>query len=238
MIAPRLSTIVVSWASKADALALAASFPADTRHELILVDNGGELEPAATANVRFLSPGSNLGFAGGCNLGASVARADRLFFLNPDTTPVGDAYEQLLAGFDRFARADGLVPRLINGDGSSQHRWQLRALPGAPALLAHAFFWNPRRRRGAEPAAGARVEQPAAAALALRRDLFEGVGGFDERFHPAWFEDVDLARRLRARDATLLYLPDARFVHRQGGSVAPLGYGRFLAPTTATWPST
>src|SRR5690606_5351472 len=66
-------------------------------------------------------------------------------------------------------------------------------------------------------------------ALALRRKAFESVGGFDAGYHPAWFEDVDLARRLAAAGETIVYLPAATFVHRGGASVPALGYGRFLA---------
>ncbi|RMH22660.1 MAG: hypothetical protein D6696_02805, partial [Acidobacteria bacterium] len=70
---------------------------------------------------------------------------------------------------------------------------------------------------------------PAAAALALRRRELLAAGGFDaRRFYPAWFDDVDLARRLREVGAELRYAPAARFVHRRGASVPQLGYGRFL----------
>jgi GT2 family glycosyltransferase len=71
------------------------------------------------------------------------------------------------------------------------------------------------------------VEQPAAAALAVRREAFLGVGGFDERFVPAWFEDVDLCARLR-RVGPILYWPASRFVHRGGAAAAALGYDQFL----------
>jgi GT2 family glycosyltransferase len=83
----------------------------------------------------------------------------------------------------------------------------------------------PRVRRAV---AGQAIGQPAAAALALRRSVFREVGGFDERFHPAWFEDVDLAVRLAAARQRIVYLPQAVFRHRQGDSVGQLGYGRFL----------
>jgi GT2 family glycosyltransferase len=79
-----------------------------------------------------------------------------------------------------------------------------------------------------EPAAGTAVEQPAAAALALRREAFARIGGFDAGFHPAWFEDVDLARRLRQAGLPILYWPAATFRHRLGSTVAGLGYGPFL----------
>ncbi|HEY6320496.1 MAG TPA: hypothetical protein VJA16_02930, partial [Thermoanaerobaculia bacterium] len=80
----------------------------------------------------------------------------------------------------------------------------------------------------AEPPPGTAVEQPAAAALARRRQALADAGGLDERFHPAWFEDVDLARRLRQLGGVLLYWPAARFRHALGSTVPRLGYGPFL----------
>jgi len=112
--------------------------------------------------------------------------------------------------------------------GSPQFDWQLREVPRPAQLLQHALFRDAGRGVAAEPAAGATVGQPAAAALGLRRVTWERLGGFDPTFHPAWFEDVDLARRLAAAGGALVYWPAATFRHGLGGSVAPLGYGAFL----------
>jgi N-acetylglucosaminyl-diphospho-decaprenol L-rhamnosyltransferase len=71
------------------------------------------------------------------------------------------------------------------------------------------------------------VEQAAGAALAVRTTAFREAGGFDERFVPAWFEDVDLCARL-ARKGKILYWPFARFRHAGGVSSRRLGYDRFL----------
>ncbi len=79
-----------------------------------------------------------------------------------------------------------------------------------------------------EPATGALVEQPAAAGLAVRRRVLEELGGLDERFYPAWFEDVDLAKRMQRRGQTIRYWPEAVFDHKLGSSVTRLGFGRFL----------
>ena len=68
-----------------------------------------------------------------------------------------------------------------------------------------------------------------AACLVVERSKFEAVGGFDETFHPAWFEDVDLAQRLRSQGLPLLYWPSAVFRHGLGSSVPRLGYGEFLS---------
>ena len=264
---PLLAGIVVQWRSEADLAGLLRSWPAaDPRFELVVVDNGSPPPPpapsptslssaAAPGAVRLLQPGRNLGFGGGVNAGLAATRAPRVLILNPDAWPEPGALDALLAGFAAHPEAAGLAPRLIGPDGTPQWAWQLRPLPGLGRLLAQALFLpaagGPRR----EPPAGARIGQPAAAALALRRSALEmpdspsagptgapaiatsqgasraprgSTFGFDERFHPAWFEDVDLARRLAAAGRPLLYWPDAVFRHRLGGSVPALGYGRFL----------
>src|SRR5207248_3160166 len=72
------------------------------------------------------------------------------------------------------------------------------------------------------------VQQPAGACLMLRRPVFEAIGGFDERFYPAWFEDVDLCLRLAQAGQRLYFLPQARFNHGGGESVMQLGWSQFL----------
>jgi GT2 family glycosyltransferase len=116
----------------------------------------------------------------------------------------------------------------VGTDGASQSAWQLRRLPSPLGLVLQAFPGFGGTSNDPEPGAGASVEQPAAAALALRRAALAAAGGFDAAFHPAWFEDVDLARRLRDRGLALRYWPAARFRHRLGSTVPRLGYGPFL----------
>jgi GT2 family glycosyltransferase len=185
--------------------------------------------------VRMLRPGRNLGFAGGVNAGVAASRAPLLLLLNPDVLPEPGALDGLLAGFAAHPEAAGLAPRLADEDGRPQLAWQLRRVPSLWGCLRQTLPWptadgacRAPARPAVEPAAGTPVEQPAAAALALRREALIAAGGFDERFHPAWFEDVDLARRLRQAGARLLYWPAARFRHALGSTVPRLGYGRFL----------
>lgn len=178
--------------------------------------------------LRVLEPGANLGFAGGVAAGMAAARAPAVLLLNPDAVPEPGALEALLDGLAAHPEAAGLAPRLIGAGGESQHRWQLRRLPGVATLLAQALLLPAGAGPRAEPAEGAPVEQPAAAALLLRRSALEAVGGLDEAFYPAWFEDVDLARRLAAAGERIVYWPRAVFRHGLGSSVPRLGYGRFL----------
>src|SRR6185295_2582221 len=71
------------------------------------------------------------------------------------------------------------------------------------------------------------VEQPAAAALLVRRSAYEEVGGFDSRFYPAWYEDVDFCKRMKAAGWRIYFDPTAQFTHEGGYSAKALGKSAF-----------
>lgn len=230
-LAPLLAGVVVHWKNEEELAELVAAWPADPRAELVVVDNSGTLPKERPAEwqgkARLLDPGGNRGFGGGVNAGVAATAAEWVLILNPDAKPLPGAIEILLAAAGESAAA-GLVPALEWPDGRSQCEWQLQPLPSASTLLLQVFFLAGQRGPKEEPPAGTPIAQPAAAVLALRRAALEELGGFDEEFFPAWFEDVDLARRLEQRGHRCLYLPRSRFVHSAGGSLPALGYGPFL----------
>lgn len=223
---PQLSGVVVHWRNEELLARLAAAWPRDPRFELIVVDNGSS-GPLALGPARLVQPGTNLGFGGGANAGAAEARGPVLLILNPDAIPEPGALDSLLEGFAAFPDAAGLAPKLIGPGGESQAGWQLRRLPSPWRLLLQAFPFAG-MPEDKEPEAGAPVEQPAAAALAFRREAFAAVGRFDAGFQPAWFEDVDLARRMKTAGLVFRYWPAAVFRHELGSTVPRLGYGPFL----------
>lgn len=228
---PALCGVVVHWRDQEALGELIAAWPRDPRFELVIVDNGSRSplpEPPDGVRGRVVRPGTNLGFAGGANRGVRESSAPIVLLLNPDASPEPGALDALLDGFEAHPEAAGLVPSLTGRDGAPQWRWQLKPLPGPARLVLEALFLPAAAGPAEEPPAGTRIEQPAAAALALRRCAWEAVGGMDEGFRPAWFEDVDLARRLRLADRPLLYLPAARFRHGLGSTVPRLGFRTFL----------
>lgn len=225
---PALSGVVVHWHDEEHLRDLVESWPADPRFELAVVDNGSSL-PLPEEKCRIVRPGRNLGFAGGVNVGVAAAGAPLILILNPDAVPEAGALDRLLEGFTAHPEAAGLAPRMVGNDGEPQFRWQLRRLPTLWEILRQALPLPEKAGIVDEPPAGARIEQPAAAALALRREALAAVGGFDERFQPAWFEDVDLAARFEKAGLPLLYWPAARFRHALGSTVPRLGYGPFLS---------
>jgi GT2 family glycosyltransferase len=208
-----------------------------------------ELLPGA----RLIVNATNRGFAAAANQGAAAASGDAILFLNPDTRAEGEPFTPIAQAFDADPAVAAVAPRLLDTAGAGapqaggirlappgaedQPTFQLRRLPNlasdARELLLADHVWpnNPWRRRARYAAADRSkafdAEQAAAAALAVRRDAFERAGGFDERFSPAWYEDVDLCARL-AREGRIRYLPEARFRHAGGRAAEALGYARFL----------
>jgi GT2 family glycosyltransferase len=226
------------------------------RVSLTVVDNGGGLSPqpirALWPDASVLVNGENRGFGPAANQAARGASGDILLFVNPDTRAEEEPFSTIANAFDADPDVVAVAPRLTETGGGEpgpgrlrlappgredQATFQLRRLPtlvaDARELLLFDHVWpnNPGRRRARYAEAGRggafAVEQAAAAALAVRADVFARIGGFDERFVPAWHEDVDLCARL-AREGKILYLPDARFRHRGGDSASRLGYDRFL----------
>ena len=95
-------------------------------------------------------------------------------------------------------------------------------------MAANRSIDSARKRHPAQRGDPVAVDQPAAAALLIRRDAFEEVGGFDEQFYPAWYEDVDFCRRIKAQGWDIYFAPKAGFLHEGGYSAEALGPERFV----------
>src|SRR5262249_28001373 len=202
---------------------------------LVVVDNGASLDGASVQGhfpgARIVVNATNRGFGPAANQAAAAPPGDVVFFLNPDTRVEGEPFSVIARAFDDDPGVVAVAPRLVDLEEEApppgplrlappaeedQATFQLRRLPtlssDARELLLVDHMWpnNPGRRfsRYAEANRGETfaVEQAAAAALAVRKDAFTRVGGFDERFVPAWYEDVDLCDRL-GRVGKILYVP-------------------------------
>ena len=233
--------VVVRWRGGDEVRACLASLLAHGGPRLagtVLVDSGSgdggaERLAAEFPTVRVIGLEENLGFAHAANCGAAEGGEARLLLLNPDTELMPGSFNELAGGLDRRPAIAGTVPLLEGADGATQDRWQLRRFPTAFRLAtgrsgAPAFT--------APPTAEQPVAQPAAAAWLVRRSVWNALGGFDEIFAPAWWEDVDFCARLEGRCGTgsfpategFVVQPAARILHRGGSSVAALGDEAFL----------
>lgn len=108
----------------------------------------------------------------------------------------------------------------------------VRSLPTPTALILEVLLlnriapWNSANRRyrrlDLDISKSAVVEQPAGAFLMFRRKVWEELGGFDERFLPVWFEDVDFCRRAMDRGYRFYYEPGAMAEHAGGHSISKI----------------
>ncbi|GAC1339592.1 MAG: hypothetical protein NVSMB18_08050 [Acetobacteraceae bacterium] len=218
---PLVSVIVCSYGQVDVTLACLrsiATYPPRVPFELILVDDAfpdadetRRLE--AVQGVQLIRNPENLGYLRSCNLAAGRARGRYLHLLNNDTVlrpGAIDALADLLEGRPEVGLAGS---KLLNADGSLQEAGGI--------LWADASAWN--YGRGSDPA---RPEfnyvRPAdycsAASVLVRRALWERLGGFDEHFLPAYYEDTDFACRVWASGMQVLYEPRSEVVHLEGVS--------------------
>jgi len=194
--------------------------------EIIIVDNGStdrsvEGLEKLSDRVQVIRNPNNRGFAGGVNQVFAATRAPLVLILNPDVESKPGAIERLRNFLNRELEAGA-----IGGDVGRDY--PPKKLPTAVSLIRENLGMrrSPSVPHGHEPF---EVEQPAAAALMIRRGAFDAVGGFDESFYPAWYEDVDFCRKLRQAHWKIYFDPAAEFVHEGGYSTRVLGAGAFAA---------
>jgi GT2 family glycosyltransferase len=201
--------------------------------EIVVVDNASQ---DATGNevsrrgVRLIANRKNLGFAAGVNLGVRATTAPLVLLLNPDAVLVR-GLEALEAEFldPRVGAAGGM---LTSPGGKPQAGFMARNLPTPTALSFEVLGMNaifPRnpvnwhyRCLGLSPVTPSLVEQPAGAFLMFPRNVWERLGGFDERFFPVWFEDVDFCLKIKQIGLLIRYNPAAVAQHAGAHSVSSL----------------
>jgi GT2 family glycosyltransferase len=198
--------------------------------EVIAVDDGSDpASRAAVARVeglRIVGHAAAEGFVAACNAGAAAARGEFLLFLNNDTFPQPGLLDELVAAF-ALPEAGIVGAALIYPDGRLQE--------------AGAIVWNDAQAfnigRGQDPddpdfCFAREVDYCSGACLMIRRELFARLGGFDQRYAPAYYEDADLCFRVRAAGERVYVQPLARLVHVEGataGSDPRHGIKRFQA---------
>lgn len=192
--------------------------------EVLVVDNSGELEADAVASLGavLLAAGSNLGFAGGVNLGVGRARADVLVPMNPDVEVGETCLAELVAALDSgFAVAGptfswdprGLLripPTEVRSRSAEVRRRLATSSPQRLAAARHA--WRRHAWRHWDATAPLPSWDLSGALLAVRRSTWLQVGGFDEGYR-LYFEETDWLRRLRRSGLRGAYVPSARARH-------------------------
>lgn len=238
-----LSILIVTWNSERwidRCLGSIAEACDGIAYEVLVYDNASDDATLAHIgeNAQVIRANANDGFAAGTNRALAQSRGRFVFFLNPDCELAPKALTLLMNFLEQNPHAAAAAPLLDDESGDSQREFQLRRLPTMRSLATEILLLDkvfPANRttaryryRDADLTHPIPVEQPAAAAFLIRREVFEEIGELDEQFRPAWFEDVDFCRRLKTAGKAIYAVPAARARHFGGASLEHVGLGRFV----------
>jgi GT2 family glycosyltransferase len=205
--------------------ALEPSLPEERAVEVIFVDNGST---DGTSNflsglrgnsaVQVIRNAENLGFAKANNQGAAQARGEFLVFLNNDTVPLTGWLEPMIRVLENDPTAGLVGSKLLYPDGRVQHAGVIvrEKIAGKSQLVCDHVH---RLSQQDAPWVNIQREYQAitAACLAVRREVFHHLGGFDEAFVNG-YEDVDFCFRARAAGLKVIYCPKSVLVHHESST--------------------
>jgi GT2 family glycosyltransferase len=209
-----------------DCLDSLAAASVDYAVETIVVANGTSEEALSVLQSRddivLVRSGTNLGFAGGNNLAADLARGRFLLLINDDSTVEEGFVNRLVATAEADPTIGAVGGRILAADGSLQEAGSVLWRDG----------WATHVGLGLGPDTRAfdyvrDTDYVSANGMLVRRTAWDAVGGLDERYFPAYYEDVDLCLALHRREFRVVYEPRARLRHLESQST-PRRYRDFL----------
>lgn len=200
-------------------------------YEVIVVDDCSTDKTTdikdVVANVELIVNQENLGFLRNCNKAAKRARGRYILLLNNDTE-VGNAWlDEMLEVFHRFGKVGAVGAKLTYPDGRLQEAGGIVWDNGQPWNLGrdgnpYDPQWNYVRQ----------TDYLSGAALALPRTVWDEVGGLSDEFAPAYYEDTDLAFKVRSAGYRTMYCPHAEVIHFEGmshGRDTSVGFKKYQA---------
>lgn len=199
---------------------------------VVVVDNASRddslagVEQGKDPKLTLIRNDSNRGFAAACNQGAAQAEGRYLLFVNPDCRVPAGALQRLVEVLDSRPDVGMLGPLVLNSDGSEQ-RGCRRYLPDAKrALMRSLGLYKPDKDGKVAgfdltgtplPPGPTVVEAISGACLLIRRELFDGMRGWDEGYF-LHCEDLDLCMRVKRAGYSVLFVPGVTVHHAQGAS--------------------
>ncbi|WP_240732925.1 glycosyltransferase [Halioglobus maricola] len=204
---------------------LASQFNRELAVEFIIVDNGSSCsleKHIPQCNYRLITPGKNLGYAGGINLALTCSDAEYVCVLNPDVYPQPECLPLLLS--EAIARKGIVGPRMYidpgcrmllpcNEERTRQAEFFRTIGTRSSWLLQHARHrWRHHQRTFMEARTPVESHDLSGAMLVFSREIYDSVGRFDERFQ-LYFEESDWLKRAKSAGAPAFYIPSAVALH-------------------------
>ncbi len=207
--------------------------------EVFVVDNDSSDDSVEMVREQFpqvtvIESGANLGFAKANNLALAKAKGEFLMLLNPDCLLQEDSLTTLVQYLRDHPDVGAVGPKLLNRDGSFQVTSK-RGLPtvwasfcklsGLSSMFPRSKFFNRYEQGHLDPDEVNEVEILAGAAMMIRKEVYEQVGGLDEDYF-MFGEDVDWSWAIARAGWKLMYVPTTQIVHYKGESTRQKGFDR------------
>lgn len=188
----------------------------DVDYEIIVVNNeNNHLGAQLPSEIKLINKGKNVGYGAGCNAGAKIAKGDILCFLNPDTEIVADNIQDILDEFDKCDKLAIIGPKLVD-EGENIQEWIAGKEVTITGIILNNFGYK-RDKKIWESPVPVECAWVSGAAMFIRKEIFQKLGGFDEKFF-MYFEDIDLCKRARLAGFKVLYFPEFMIKHFGGKS--------------------
>ncbi len=202
------------------------------KFQTVVVDNASRdetvriIKEKKTKNLDFIQNTVNVGFTKAVNQGIKIAGSEYIFILNPDTQLTEGSVERLMKKISSDNSIGFVAPQLRFPNGSVQYScrrfptfWNvLTEMTGLSRIFYRSKLFNGWKMGDFDHKMERDVDQPAGAALMVKKDLLNGLGGLDERF-PMFFNDVDLCKRIKNMGKKIVFCPDAVIIHKGGSTV-------------------
>jgi N-acetylglucosaminyl-diphospho-decaprenol L-rhamnosyltransferase len=199
---------------------------------VVVVDNFVSSKPGESVaqieaefpSVSVIRPGANLGYARAANLGIAATKAEIVAVINPDAILVAGSAAGVMDRFQSEPTLGALGPKIREANGEIYP--SARSVPSNLDALGHALFGSIRpnnkatrryRELDRDPEVARHVDWVSGAAVWLRREALNQIGGWDEAYF-MYVEDVDLCWRLKGAGWGVGYSPSAQVTHVQGVS--------------------
>lgn len=194
-------------------------------YEVVVVDNNSTDQSHLLSEVEglvYIRNEENLGFVDGCNVGADKSKGEFLAFLNNDALVQPDWLESLLETLLNTPKAGLVGSKIIYPDGRLQEAGGIifkDASGNNYGKNDHPDRYQYNYVRDVDYCSGA--------SIILRKELFDQFGGFDTLYSPAYYEDTDLAFKVRDAGLRVLYQPDSVIYHIEGATAGTSTSGGF-----------